>query len=220
MSKIYVFGVTPFAEMLRYYVEETGRDVFGGYVVDEEYMPENGQLGGGNVTPWDQFVETVDPESCKILLSVTYGEMNKAREKVFHRIKDAGYHFAIFIHPSAAVATNCELGEGNIILEHATIQPFTRIGGNNVFWSNVNICHHTEIGDYNFFAASSVVLGKVVIKDRCFIGSNATVKNGITVESDTLIGAAAYLARDTEKEQVIVPTRSIILDKKSGDMRI
>ena len=46
MAKIYVLGVTPFAEMLRYYVEDAGKDEFAGYVVDEEYIPENGLLGG------------------------------------------------------------------------------------------------------------------------------------------------------------------------------
>lgn len=46
MAKIFVFGVTPFAEMLRYYVETVGQDEFAGYVVDEEYMPGGKIMGG------------------------------------------------------------------------------------------------------------------------------------------------------------------------------
>lgn len=146
--------------------------------------------------------------------------MNSVRETVFLRIKKAGYNFATFIHPSAVVASNSEIGEGNIILENVTIQPFTKIGDNNVFWSNVNICHHTKIGSYNFFAASSVILGKVLIEDRCFIGCNATVKNETIVASDTLIGAAAYYDKNEKSGAVIVPHKSIILSKNASTFQL
>ena len=46
MAKIYVFGVSPFAEMLRFYIEEDGDDEFAGYVVDQKYMPPDNQIGG------------------------------------------------------------------------------------------------------------------------------------------------------------------------------
>ena len=143
MEKIYVIGITPFAQMLRFYIEDAGVDCFGGYVVDEKYMPENGKIGGIEVISWETFTSTVSPDSCKILSSVTYNGMNKVREIMYHRIKNAGYTMANFIHPSAVVARNCDMGEGNIFLENVTVQPFTKIGNNNVFWSNVNICHHT-----------------------------------------------------------------------------
>ena len=55
MDNLYVFGVTPFAEMLRYYIEEAGNDYFCGYVVDEEYMPENHRLGGGESDFMERF---------------------------------------------------------------------------------------------------------------------------------------------------------------------
>ena len=146
--------------------------------------------------------------------------MNRVREILFNRIKAAGYNFANFIHSSAIIAKNCDMGEGNIFLENVAVQPFTKIGNNNVFWSNVNICHHTIIGDYNFFAASSVVLGKTEIKDRCFIGCNATIRNRTIVESDTLVGAGAYLSDDTERSNVIVPPRSVVLEKKSSEFNL
>lgn len=218
MAKIFVFGVTPFAEMLRYYVDDAGQDEVAGYVVDEDYLPQNRFLGGLAVISWDYFMKNYPPESCKLLSSVTYNGMNKKREALFHRIKDAGYSLATFVHPSAIIASNCQIGEGNIFLEHVTVQPFTTIGDNNVFWSNVNICHHSQIGSFNFFAASCCVLGKTVIKNRCFIGSNATIKNRTIVESDSLIGACAFSSKDTVSGSVIVPALSIELEKKSSEI--
>ena len=215
-----MIGITPFAQMLRFYIEDAGVDCFGGYVVDEKYMPENGKIGGIEVISWETFTSTVSPDSCKILSSVTYNGMNKVREIMYHRIKNAGYTMANFIHPSAVVARNCDMGEGNIFLENVTLQPFTKIGNNNVFWSNVNICHHTVIGNFNFVAASCVILGKTVIKDRCFLGCNSTIKNRTVVKSDTLVGAAAYSSQDTEKESVIVPPYSVLLNKKPSDIRL
>lgn len=220
MRNLFVFGITPFAEMLGYYAQESQEDFFCGYVVDEKYLPSDRKLGNHPIMSWNEFVSSVSPSCCEILSSVTYGNMNATREVVYNRIKNAGYTLGNYVHPSAVIAKNCVLGEGNIILEHVTIQPFSKIGDNNVFWSNANICHHSTIGNYNFFAASSVVLGRVTINDRCFIGCNATVKNGTIIESDTLIGAAAYLDRNTETESVIVPPRSIALEKKSSEMHL
>ena len=220
MRNIYIFGTTPFAEMLSFYVQESQDSKFCGYVVDDTFLPPDGVIGEHPVYSWSHFVSTVSPSCCEILSSVTYGNMNSTREVVYNRIKNAGYTLGNYIHPSAVVASNCRLGEGNIILEQVTIQPFTVIGNNNVFWSNVNICHHSTIGNYNFFAASSAVLGKITIKDRCFIGCNATIRNRTVIESDTLIGASAYLDRSTVANSVIVPPRSIELDKKSFEIHL
>lgn len=146
--------------------------------------------------------------------------MNKSRETVFRRIKNAGFSFSTFVHPTACISPSCHIGEGNIILENVTIQPYVTMGDGNIFWSNTTICHHSEIGNFNFFAASSCVLGRVTIRDRIFFGAHATAKNRITIESDSLIGAAAYVDKDTPPASVIVPSRSVALSKKSCDFTL
>lgn len=214
--KKYIFGTTQFAEVLAAYLNMDMND--GGYIVDEDYINYAPKLK--NLISWENFIKTVNPEDCEIYIAIGYNKMNDIRKNIYCKIKNAGYRVGTFIHPSAEVSKYATIGEGSIILEHVTIQPYVKCGICNVFWSNVNICHHTEIGNFNFFAASSAVLGRIKIGNNCFIGCNATIKNEIQIGSMTLIGAGAYVSKSTNEYDVVVPARSITIDKRSTDLKI
>ena len=210
----YIFGITPFAEMVQSYIPT---NEFGGYIVDKQYMPS---LDRRDIIAWEDFDLNVSSNSCQIIVAVGYNDMNFGRKKVFEKIKNAGFSVCNFVHPTAIISNNTEIGTGNIFLENCVIQPFAKIGDCNIFWCNSTICHHSIIGNFNFFAASSVVLGKTIIGNQCFVGSNATIKNRLLVSDKTLIGAGAFLHTSTEEGDVYVPVRSIKLDKKSEDIKL
>lgn len=211
----YIFGITPFASMIKSYIP---KDQWGGFIVDRANMVVENQ--NNEIIFWDEFVSSVDPSSCEIILAIGYTNMNEGRKLVFERIKKAGFRLCNYIHPSCTISDTVCLGEGNVFLENCVIQPFVNIGNANIFWSNVNVCHHTDIGNFNFLAASSVVLGRVLVGNQCFIGANSTIKNRVTVSDKTLVGANCFLHTSTEPEEVFVPVRSIKLDKKSSEIKI
>jgi UDP-3-O-[3-hydroxymyristoyl] glucosamine N-acyltransferase len=82
----------------------------------------------------------------------------------------------------------------------------------------VNIAHHDQVGNFNFIALSSSIAGNVIIGNNCFIGNNATIKNGVSISNATLIGAGTYMNKDTEEEEVYVPSRSVRLHKSSSEI--
>jgi sugar O-acyltransferase (sialic acid O-acetyltransferase NeuD family) len=218
-KKIIIFGVTKFAEMLKFYIDTETTNKVAGFTVDREYIDSKYFNSNIPIKAFDEIDDIFPKEEYKILPVVGYNCMNRIREKVFNKIKEKGYEIDSFIHPTAYVASNCVMGEGNIILENTTIQPFVTIGSGNVFWSNCNISHHTKIGDYNFFAPASALAGNVEVAHHCFVGNNCTIKNGVTVMPYTLIGAGSYISANTQEYSVIVPNKSIILnDKRSIDI--
>lgn len=214
-KKIIIFGNTKFAEMIAYYITtETCRKVVG-FTVDKSYISEPAIMDI-EVIPFEDIDSLISKDEVEILPVIGYNKMNQIRRDIHQRIKDMGFQIGSFIHPSARIADNSTLGEGNIILENTLIQPFVTIGNGNVFWSNVNISHHTVIGDFNFFAPSSSLSGNVKVMDYCFFGNNSTVKNEARIGSYSLIGAGAYVSADTKEYSVLVPTRSKILEHKSS----
>ncbi len=83
------------------------------------------------------------------------------------------------------------------------------------FYNNVVICHDVCINSFNYFSPSSTVLGTAKIKYGCFIGANATIKNGIIIDDYSLIGANSFVRKNTCKESVVVPAKSVVLDCNS-----
>ena len=221
MEPVYIFGISGFAQQLRMYVEDDQALAFKAYVVDDEYLPENGMINDIDpVMSWTSFTENVSPDEASLISSVGYSNMSKNREILFNRIKDAGYRMANLIHPTACVSPKCVLGEGNIILEHAIVQPYAQIGNNNILQPQSVIGHHSIIGDFNFFSASVAILGRVEMGDRCFFGAKSTVRNRLKIGTATLIGMHGFANRDTEPGSVIMSARSVLLEKDSSEINI
>ena len=102
--------------------------------------------------------------------------------------------------------------------ENVTVGAFCKIGTGNIFYPCSHLAHHSKVGDYNFFAISCSIAGLVEIGNQCFIGNNSSTKNGICLSDRTLVGAGAYVSGDTKEGDVIVPVRSVTLEKKSEEI--
>lgn len=211
-NKTIIFGIGFFADQIFRYCMMEGIQVVAFTVEKEYYGAES--FHGLPVIPFEDLEKTYSKDSFSILICVSYNNMNQDREKVFKKIKEKGYTISSFIHPTATILAD-SLGEGNIILENASIGIGCRIGDGNIFYNNTVISHDTVIQNYNFFAPSSTVLGGVKINNGCFFGGNSTIKNYITIDDYCLVGANAFVRNSTNKNEVIVPTKSVSLNAES-----
>ncbi len=216
MQKLVIFGNTSFSKMTyRYILEEKVADV-GAFCIDKEYKDTDSFCDKPLIAFED--IERLYPKSeYKILNTIGYTKMNEIRRNVSDRIIRKGYTLFNYISKKAEVYSDIK-GYNNIILPNSFIGYDVEIGNNNVFYTGANLTHDIVVGNNNFFAANSTIGGNVVIKDNCFFGMNCTVKNRVSVESKTLVGAGAYVEKNTEDSAVIVPVRSIVLDKKSYEL--
>lgn len=204
-NKTIIFGIGFFADQIFRYCMMEGIQVVAFTVEKEYYGAES--FHGLPVIPFEDLEKTYSKDSFSILICVSYNNMNQDREKVFKKIKEKGYTISSFIHPTATILAD-SLGEGNIILENASIGIGCRIGDGNIFYNNTVISHDTVIKNYNFFAPSSTVLGGVKINNGCFFGGNSTIKNKTIIRDYSLVGANAFVRQDTEEKSVIVPAES------------
>lgn len=218
MKRTYIFGNNSLAEILEYHLKESGVRV-AGYTLNKEYINEK-EKQTEKLVAIESLLEYYSPSELEVYVTVAYREMNQPRKKVFAFLKEKGISICSYIHSSAIVASNVVMGEGNIVLEGATIQPYVQLGEGNIIWNSVNISHHCRIGDFNYFAPGVVVLGRTEIGNLNFLGANCTVSNDMRISEKCILGAGAYLNRDMKPGQVYVPSRGKVLEKSSHHINL
>lgn len=217
MKEIIIVGNNNFADLMRYYWEKDARRKVVAFAVEEIYISEKIH-DNLPVVPLESLEKKYSPYSYAISLCVGYSKMNAIREKLYKICYEKGYEIENFKHSSAVIADDVSVGNGNIFLAGAIVEPFCKIGDANLFFAGATISHNDTIGNYNFFGGNSVVTGFVNIKNNCFIGANATIKNELSIPSYVLLGAGAYLRETPNEYDVIVPEKSKVLNgKKSVD---
>ncbi len=201
-----------------YFNKDTEYNVIG-FTVDSAYNNLK-QFCGLPVVDFETVTSVYPPEQCDMFIAIGYNGMNAIREQKYNEAKRKGYSLPNYISPRCSFLSEGPIGDNNFILEDNTIQPFVQIGSNNVLWSGNHIGHDGYIGDHNFITSHVVVSGFTQIKNNCFIGVNATIRDSITIENQTLIGAGACIMQSTVAQGIYLPPKSILLDKKSTEIKI
>ena len=216
-KKVILIGNGSYSDTLRYYIDSVTDWQICGYasefVVDEGLTHEGLPLVNVN-----KLKECFPANEYEIVICVGYSNMNTNRKRIYSALKAMNYRIPNLIHPTS-ILNNLSLGDGNIILENCVFEPRAVMGSNIIIWSSSLIGHDTYIGDHSHFAAASLIAGNCRVGEGCFLGNHSTVKDGVELAEYTLVGAGAYVSKDTNPFDVVVPARSIVLEKyKSTDL--
>ena len=84
---------------------------------------------------------------------------------------------------------------------------------NCIIWSAVLIGHNATVESHNHFAACALIAGNSYVEECCFLGNHSTVRDGVRIAEHSLIGAGTYVSKNNKPFEVIVPARSVVLDK-------
>lgn len=214
MKKVIIFGNGDFARLMKYYIDNDTDWIVECFTTESDYINEKEFLGVPLI-PFEDLEKNYCPSNHQIILGIGYSNMNKKREEIFYKCKRKGYFVSNYIHSSSLVQTDF-IGEGTIILENTLVQPFAKIGVANLIWCNVAIAHDDIIGDFNTLAGSTSLCGFVTIKNNCYLGNRCMVFDHITLEDYTLVGAGADVKKNSNKYDVIVPAKSIVLENRKS----
>lgn len=170
-------------------------------VVDDEFI-HNGANLGIECAGIGEICHRCDPSNHSVLMAAGYGDLNRARQSLFERIKKLGYVMETYIHPDARVYTSYPLGEGSVVLPGAVIEPNARVGANTFVWCNATIAHDSIVADHCWIASGAVIAGKVSVGRNTFVGVNATIVDQITVGEFNIIGGGAMISKSTKPNTV------------------
>ena len=136
-------------------------------------------------------------------------------------------HESAFIHPTATVIGDVEIGPNSSVWPGAVIRgdlAGIKIGSNSCVVDNA-VLHPAdiyeggepqhkpvEIGDYTIIGHSALIHG-AKIGDECWIGGNSTLLDGSNVNDRSFVGAGAVVLENTEvsSETIVVgiPARTL-----------
>ncbi len=111
-------------------------------------------------------------------------------------------------------ASSLEIGAGNTIREHVTMNPgtegggmITRVGSGSLFMVGCHIGHDCQIGDGVVFANNATLGGHVIVEDHALIGGLAAVHQFVRIGRLAMVGGMTGVERD------VIPYGSVMGDR-------
>ena len=218
MSKVIIFGMGSFAEVVHFYLNHDSDHEVVAFTVNEDHLTQQNFMGLP-VVPFEKIEQSFSPDIFEMFIAIGYRKVNKIRAAIYREAKTKGYQLITYIS-SRCTNWGESVGDNCFIFEDNTIQPFVKIGNDVVMWSGNHIGHHSVIGDHTFIASHAVISGHVHVAPYCFIGVNATMRENICIGESCIIGAGALIMKSTKEKEVYVSHRTPLAKKKSDEIKM
>lgn len=133
-----------------------------------------------------------DPSQYSMIVAVAD---SKKRYDIIKKLPKETEYFT-FIHPTAIVYSNVEIGRGSFIGAYSILTTNIKIGDHAILNRGNHIGHDTIIGDYFSAMPGAIVSGNVTIEDLVYMGTNSSIKEKVYVHSLVTIGSNAAVVNN------------------------
>jgi sugar O-acyltransferase (sialic acid O-acetyltransferase NeuD family) len=157
--------------------------------VDDQYV-DNDTL------PLSQFDPTIHVAMVAVANS-------KDRYDIIQRLPKETQFFT-FIHPTALLMDNIEIGEGSFIGAYSILTTNIKLGKHSILNRGNHIGHDCRIGDYFSAMPGAIVSGNVTIYDLVYMGNNSSIREKLSVHSLSTIGMNSAVVKHIEEPGVYV----------------
>lgn len=144
---------------------------------------------GGN----DDLVEIVQNTGCTHGV-VAIGD-NWLRAQVAHQVLQVLPHFEFrsLVHPQAVLGADVDMGQGNVIMAGAIVNPCTHIGNHCIINTRASVDHDCVLEDFVSIAPGATLGGSVKVGSYSAIGLGASVIHGRSIGAQTVVGAGSLV---------------------------
>jgi len=164
--------------------------------VDDQYVTDK-------TIPLSEF----DPNNFLIMVAVAN---SIDRFNIVNRLPKETKFFS-WIHPTALVSDNVEIGEGSFIGAYSILTTNIKLGKHALLNRGNQIGHDTIIGDYFSAMPGAIVSGNVTIHDCVYMGTNSSIKEKLFVCNSSTIGMNGCVVKNITQPgtYVGVPAKKI-----------
>jgi sugar O-acyltransferase (sialic acid O-acetyltransferase NeuD family) len=148
------------------------------------------------------------PSEYKVMIAIADPE---ARSKIVFNLSPFTSFFT-FIHPTALIMDDVEIGEGSFIGAYSVLTNNIKIGKHALLNRGNHIGHDCEIGDYFSAMPGSIVSGNVKIGNKVYLGTNASIREKLHICENVTIGMNTGITSNIYEPGVYY--RSSFLSKK------
>lgn len=126
-----------------------------------------------------------------------------AREKLYNKIKAAGYSMATIIGPACAALPGAQIGEGCVLVD-GVVSADVKIEQNVLFNGRVIVGHDTVIGVHSVLSVGCFLGGNTVVGSRVYLAPGAMVKDRIRIGDDAILSLGAVILRHVRPKAIMV----------------
>ena len=148
-----------------------------------------------------------NPENYVVMIAIADP---KVRFEILQKLPKETQFFT-FIHPTALLMNNIEIGEGSFIGAYSILTTNIKLGKHTILNRGNHIGHDCIVGDYFSAMPGSIVSGNVTISNSVYMGNNSSIKEKISICNNVTIGSNATVVKDivTSGVYVGVPAKLI-----------
>ena len=152
-------------------------------------------------------ISSFDPEKYCVMVAIAN---SKDRFDVIQRLpKDT--NFFTFVHPTALLLGDIEIGEGSFIGAYSILTTNIKIGKHALLNRGNQIGHDCNIGDYFSAMPGSIVSGNVTIYDLVYMGNNSSIREKLSIHSLSTIGMNSAVVKSIDQPGIYVGCPSKLL---------
>ncbi|WP_424926704.1 acyl-ACP--UDP-N-acetylglucosamine O-acyltransferase [Amaricoccus tamworthensis] len=115
----------------------------------------------------------------------------------------------------AGEPTRLEIGSGNRIREHATMNPgtvtgtgVTRVGDNNLFMMGTHVAHDCDLGSNIVMSNNAGLAGHCIVEDRVILGAMSGVHQFVRLGRGSMLGGMAAVVADVVPYSIVAGDRA------------
>ena len=128
---------------------------------------------------------------------------SKDRYDIVQRLPKETKFFS-FIHPTALIMDNVEIGDGSFIGAYSILTTNIKIGKHTILNRSNHIGHDCIIGDYFSAMPGAIVSGNVIISDIVYMGNNSSIREKLSIHSSSIIGMNSAVIKSINESGVYV----------------
>ncbi|MCM1122066.1 MAG: acetyltransferase [Eubacterium sp.] len=205
MEKIILLGFGGHAKSVIDCIERQGQYNIIGFLDKKER--ENVCYRGYEVIGDDDNLDRLYGQGIRnAFVTVGFLGQSSVRDCLYERLKQIGFHLPNIIDPTAVVAGDVMMGEGNFIGKLAMLNADAKIGNMCIINSGAKIEHECQIGDFSHISVGTVLCGQVTVGKRTFVGAGATLLQGIRIGDDSVIAAGITIRKNVQNQELVYET--------------
>lgn len=121
---------------------------------------------------------------------------NYIRSEKFQELLELGVTPVTVVHPTAHISPFAKIGQGVMVLAHATINPGTVLEDNVCVNTSASVDHDNHLAYSCHILPNATLAGTVRIGEYAYVGSGAVVIPNLTVHKFSYLGAGAVAIKD------------------------
>lgn len=169
------------------------------YFVDDNL--EEGFCYGTKVMQFSSCGEYMKDEDAEFVIAV--GEPS-VRNKLYKKIKGAGYTLGTLIDETAIISDTAQISEGCVIYGYAFISSEAVVKENCFIMFEAIIGHHARVESDCVICPKATVGGHSTVGPRTFLGLGSSMIQGADIGKNVIVGLGSMVFRSVEDGATVV----------------